>query len=157
MNKWLGKFWILLQVITVSVVSCTSNKTKEVVMTEDYWKEKLSAEEYRILREKGTERPFSGKYNDFFEEGTYVCAACGAKLFDSRTKFDSSCGWPSFDDAIEGAVKYTQDNSHGMRRVEVTCAHCDGHLGHVFEDGPKETTGLRYCTNSISIKFVPKK
>lgn len=136
------------------------NNTKEKITmkdtTDNYWKEKLTPEEYHVLREKGTERPFTGKYNDFFEEGTYVCAACGAKLFESTTKFESSCGWPSFDDAIDGAVKYTKDTSHGMQRVEVTCATCGGHLGHVFDDGPKDTTGLRYCTNSISIKFVPK-
>ncbi|WCM42066.1 peptide-methionine (R)-S-oxide reductase MsrB [Flavobacterium sp. CBA20B-1] len=124
-------------------------------MTEQNWKEKLTPEEYYILREKGTERPFSGKYNDFFEKGTYVCAACGHKLFDSNTKYNSSCGWPSFDQAIEGSVIYTKDTSHGMIRTEVTCANCDGHLGHVFDDGPQETTGTRYCMNSVSLKFIP--
>jgi len=125
-------------------------------MTEQDWKEKLTPEEYYILREKGTERPFSGKYNDFFEKGYYACAACGNKLFESTTKYNSSCGWPSFDQAIEGSVKYTKDTSHGMVRVEVTCAKCDGHLGHVFDDGPKDTTGTRYCMNSVSLKFVPE-
>ena len=121
-----------------------------------YWKDNLTAEQYYILREKGTERPFTGEYNDFYEEGNYVCAACENVLFDSNTKFNSHCGWPSFDQAKEGAVKYHKDNSHGMQRIEVTCAKCDGHLGHVFDDGPKETTGIRYCMNSISMKFVPK-
>ena len=125
-------------------------------MKEQDWKEKLSPEEYHILREKGTERPFSGTYNDFFEKGHYVCAGCGTKLFESGTKYNSSCGWPSFDQAIEGSVKYTKDTSHGMNRIEVTCAKCDGHLGHVFDDGPKETTGIRYCMNSVALKFVPE-
>lgn len=157
-------FWIFL---CVQFISCkehnanaqtTKTKTKTTkTMTEKDWKEKLTPEEYYILREKGTERPFSGKYNDFFEEGSYVCAACGNKLFNSDAKFDSSCGWPSFDQAIEGSVIYTKDTSHGMIRTEVTCANCDGHLGHVFDDGPKDTTGTRYCMNSISIKFIPAK
>lgn len=125
-------------------------------MKEQDWKEKLSPEEYHILREKGTERPFSGTYNDFFEKGHYVCAGCGTKLFESGTKYNSSCGWPSFDQAIEGSVKYTKDTSHGMNRIEVTCAKCNGHLGHVFDDGPKETTGIRYCMNSVALKFVPE-
>ena len=161
-------FWIFL---CVQFISCkehnanaqttktkTKTKTKTTkTMTEKDWKEKLTPEEYYILREKGTERPFSGKYNDFFEEGSYVCAACGNKLFNSDAKFDSSCGWPSFDQAIEGSVIYTKDTSHGMIRTEVTCANCDGHLGHVFDDGPKDTTRTRYCMNSISIKFIPAK
>ena len=125
-------------------------------MTEQDWKAKLTPEEYYVLREKGTEPPFTGKYNDFFEKGFYACAACGTKLFESDTKFNSSCGWPSFDQAIDGAVKYTKDTSHGMIRVEVTCANCNGHLGHVFDDGPRETTGIRYCMNSVSLKFVPE-
>lgn len=155
-------FWIFLCVQFISCKEHNANaqttKTKTTkTMTEKDWKEKLTPEEYYILREKGTERPFSGKYNDFFEEGSYVCAACGNKLFNSDAKFDSSCGWPSFDQAIEGSVIYTKDTSHGMIRTEVTCANCDGHLGHVFDDGPKDTTGTRYCMNSISIKFIPAK
>lgn len=125
-------------------------------MIEQDWKIKLSPEEYRILREKGTERPFSGAYNDFFEKGYYICAGCGTRIFESTTKYKSDCGWPSFDKAIEGSVKYTKDTSHGMIRTEVTCATCDGHLGHVFDDGPKETTGIRYCMNSIALKFIPE-
>lgn len=149
-------FWIFLSLQLLSCKEQTANAQNNKVMTDKDWKEKLSDEEYYILREKGTERPFTGKYNDFFEKGYYVCAACGNKLFESTTKYNSSCGWPSFDEAIEGAVKYTKDTSHGMVRVEVTCAKCDGHLGHVFEDGPKDTTGNRYCMNSISLKFVPE-
>lgn len=122
--------------------------------TDKYWRENLSPEEYHILREKGTERAFTGKYNDFYEKGYYVCAACGHKLFTSDTKFDGHCGWPSFDQAIPGSVAYHKDVSFGMIRTEVTCAKCGGHLGHVFEDGPKETTGNRYCMNSIALKFV---
>lgn len=149
-------FWVFLSLQLLSCKEQTANAQNNKVMTDKDWKEKLSDEEYYILREKGTERPFTGKYNDFFEKGYYVCAACGNKLFESTTKYNSSCGWPSFDEAIEGAVKYTKDTSHGMVRVEVTCAKCDGHLGHVFEDGPKDTTGNRYCMNSISLKFVPE-
>lgn len=121
--------------------------------TEEYYKANLSDEEYYVLRQKGTEPPFSGKYNDFHEEGTYHCAACGQKLFDSATKFDAHCGWPSFDQAIKGSVEYIEDHSHGMTRTEVVCSNCKSHLGHVFNDGPKETTGQRYCMNSISLKF----
>ena len=149
-------FWIFLSLQLISCNKQTVNAQTNTTMTDKDWKEKLTAEEYYILREKGTERPFTGKYNDFFEKGYYVCAACGNKLFNSSTKYNSSCGWPSFDEAIEGSVKYTKDTSHGMVRIEVTCAKCDGHLGHVFEDGPKETTGNRYCMNSVSLKFVPE-
>lgn len=119
------------------------------------WKDKLTDEEYHVLRNKGTERPFTGKYNMHFEKGTYVCRGCGAELFDSSTKFDSGCGWPSFDKAIEGAIRYEPDNSLGMRRIEIICNNCDGHLGHVFDDGPTET-GQRYCVNSVSLDFNPK-
>ncbi len=119
------------------------------------WKEKLSDEEYHVLRNKGTERPFTGKYNMHFENGTYVCRGCGTELFDSTTKFDSGCGWPSFDKAKEGAVRYETDRTLGMKRVEILCNNCDGHLGHVFDDGPTET-GQRYCVNSLSLEFNPK-
>lgn len=119
------------------------------------WKEKLSDEEYHVLRNKGTERPFTGKYNMHFENGTYVCRGCGTELFDSTTKFDSGCGWPSFDKAKEGAVRYETDRTLGMKRVEILCNNCDGHLGHIFDDGPTET-GQRYCVNSLSLEFNPK-
>jgi len=123
--------------------------------TDADWKKVLTEEQYQVLREKATERPFTGEYYKHFEKGVYVCAACGNPLFTSDAKFDSSCGWPSFDQAIKGSVVYKEDSSLGMKRVEVMCANCGGHLGHVFDDGPEETTGQRFCTNSVSIKFVP--
>lgn len=123
--------------------------------SEAEWREKLSEEQYRVLRQKGTEAPHSGKYNLHFQDGEYHCAACGAKLFESPHKFESNCGWPSFDDAIEGSIEYVQDRSHGMVRTEILCANCGSHLGHVFDDGPTQT-GQRYCVNSASIDFETK-
>ena len=124
--------------------------------TNEEWKKQLTPEQYRVLREKGTERPFSGEYDKFFEAGTYVCAACGNELFFSEHKFDAGCGWPSFyREAAKGHITEKTDFSLGMRRTEILCAKCGGHLGHVFDDGPHET-GLRYCVNSVSIKFIPK-
>lgn len=128
----------------------------KIVKSEAEWKRELTPEQYYILREKGTERPFTGAYNDHFEKGMYVCAACGNPLFPSSTKFKSDCGWPSFDEAIKGSVVLLPDNSLGMKRTEVQCARCGGHLGHVFDDGPTQT-GDRYCTNSVSIRFVAGK
>ncbi|MEQ8908763.1 MAG: peptide-methionine (R)-S-oxide reductase MsrB [Vicingaceae bacterium] len=115
---------------------------------------KLSDEQYRVLVEKGTERPFTGDYLDHKEEGKYHCAACGNPLFDSDTKFDSGSGWPSFYDVVDqGNVALIRDSSLGMIRTEVVCANCGGHLGHVFDDGPSEKTGQRYCINSVSLDF----
>lgn len=125
--------------------------------SEDYWKKKLTPEQYKILREKGTEAPFSGKFYKNFQSGMYECAACGNPLFSSDTKFDSDCGWPSFDRNLEGNVEFHYDNSFGIQRTEVVCKNCGGHLGHVFDDGPKDTTGRRFCINSISLNFKPKK
>ena len=121
---------------------------------EKLWKEKLTEEQYRVLREKGTERPFTGKYLHHEEDGIYRCAACHAPLFKSKVKFDAGCGWPSFWDVIEtDKIKIEKDFSFGMIREEVLCANCGGHLGHVFEDGPKDKTDLRYCINSVSLDF----
>lgn len=120
-----------------------------------FWKNKLDKFTYSILREAGTEMPFSGKYNMFFEEGYYKCKGCGNKLFDSKSKFDSGCGWPSFDQCIEGSIIYKEDNSLSRTRTEILCAECEGHLGHVFDDGPTKT-GARYCVNSASLNFNKK-
>jgi peptide-methionine (R)-S-oxide reductase len=123
--------------------------------TDEEWKKELTPEQYYILRQKGTERPFTGKYNESTGPGQFVCAACGEKLFDADSKFDSGCGWPSFTAPIAGgAIDEHVDRTHGMVRTEVTCANCGGHLGHVFPDGPRPT-GLRYCINSISIDKKP--
>ena len=117
------------------------------------WREQLTAEEFYVLREKGTERAFTGEYWNVWKEGAYHCRGCGELLFQSDTKFDAGCGWPSFDrPATEGVVKEARDTSHGMIRTEVLCQKCGGHLGHVFPDGPTET-GQRYCINSLSIKL----
>lgn len=121
--------------------------------TKEELKEKLTPEEYEVLVNKGTEQAYTGEFYKHKGNGMYTCKACGTELFDSNTKFDSHSGWPSFDKAIPGRVEYHEDNSHGMKRTEVTCAHCGGHLGHVFEDGPQETTGKRYCINSCSLDF----
>lgn len=125
----------------------------KVQKTDSEWKAELTPEQYQILREKGTERAFTGKYDLFFEDGTYRCAGCGATLFSSETKYNSGCGWPAFYDAADsGAIVTQTDSSHGMIRTEILCAACGGHLGHVFDDGPNPT-GLRYCVNSASLKF----
>ena len=116
---------------------------------------KLTQEELHVLKDKGTERPFSGEFDTFFENGVYKCKNCKAELFKSESKYDAGCGWPSFFEAVnEEAIIYKEDNSiFGRRRTEILCANCEGHLGHVFEDGPKGKTGLRYCVNSISLDF----
>ncbi|GLC54221.1 Peptide methionine sulfoxide reductase B2, chloroplastic [Pleodorina starrii] len=124
---------------------------------ESVWKEVLNAEEYYILRQKGTERAGTGLYNKFYEDGVYKCAGCGNPLYKSETKFNSGCGWPAFYDEIPGAVDRHVDNSYGMKRVEITCANCGGHLGHVFEgEGFPTPTNQRHCVNSVSIKFEAK-
>lgn len=120
---------------------------------EEELKKKLSPEEYHVLRERGTELPFTGKYVKFDKKGEFVCKACGNVIFDSKTKFDSHCGWPSFYDARNGSVKFKEDLSHGMKRTEVVCANCGSHLGHVFKDSPQTPTGNRFCINSVALDF----
>lgn len=136
-----------------SIKSKEKEMEDKILRTEEEWKKILTPEQYRVLREKGTERAFTGEYWDHFEEGVYKCAGCGAELFSSDTKFDSHCGWPSYFTPLAGdRVIYKEDRSFGMIRTEVLCAKCGGHLGHVFDDGP-EPTGLRYCINSVSLIF----
>ena len=118
----------------------------------DYWKKNLDKKSYEVLRNAATEMPFSGEYNMFFEDGLYKCKGCGNVLFESKSKFDSGCGWPSFDECIDGSIIYKEDNSLNRTRTEILCSNCDGHLGHVFDDGPTDT-GLRYCVNSVSLNF----
>ena len=125
--------------------------TEKVIKTEKQWQQELSTEQYRILRQCGTEPPFTGKYYKTKDNGTYHCAACGAVLFSSDTKYDSGSGWPSFYAAIDKEA-ITEDTSYGMRRIEIKCAKCGSHLGHIFPDGP-QPTGLRYCVNSASLEF----
>ena len=133
------------------------NINEKVTKTEEEWRKELSPEQYRILREKGTEAPYSGKYNKHKAKGTYVCAACKNVLFKSDTKFDSGCGWPAFyAAAAKDNIITKKDVSFGMERIEIMCAKCGGHLGHIFDDGP-EPTGLRYCVNSVSIEFIEEK
>ena len=129
------------------------NDSSKVELKEEEWKKILPADVYHIARQKGTERPWSSEFENFYEKGTYYCAACGNALFQSDTKFDSGCGWPSFYEPIsKTSIINTPDNSHGMRRTEVQCGRCKAHLGHVFEDGPPPT-GLRYCINGVVLDF----
>lgn len=158
---------LLIFMMTTILLSCNGNaqqkktvtkkmtdKTDKVVKTEAEWKQTLTPQQYYVLRQKGTDRPGDYGYTNHFEKGTYVCAACGSQLFESNSKYQSDCGWPSFDDAIPGTIELTRDLSLGMIRTEITCTKCDGHLGHIFDDGPKETTGKRYCVNTSSITFI---
>ena len=167
-----AKIYLIISIILSSIVSsCHSqsdtkalqNSMKEVPMekfniekTDEQWREELGQERFGILRLKGTEKPFTGELLNQNEDGTYSCAGCGTALFKSDMKFDSKCGWPSFDNEIEGKVLKSRDTSHGMIRTEIICANCGGHLGHIFDDGPTET-GLRYCVNSLSLKFNSEK
>ena len=136
--------------------TATDPGLKPVPQTEEEWKQQLGPEQYKVLRQAGTERPFTGEYNAVWDEGTYRCAACGNKLFDSGTKFDHGCGWPSFGEPLADAVEYLEDTSHGMHRTEVRCARCHSHLGHVFNDGPREYNGARFCMNSAAIDLHKK-
>ena len=131
-------------------------KGKDKNVTEQEWGKKLTPEEFHILREKGTEKPFTGEYDKFDKKGMYKCAGCGTELFSSVTKYDSGCGWPAFYEALPDKIEETADNTFGMKRIEITCENCGGHLGHVFNDGP-QPSGLRYCVNSISLDFDSEK
>ena len=128
---------------------------EKVIKSEQEWREQLTPEQYAVLRKAGTERPGTGTLLHNKEDGTYRCAACGNELFDAETKYDSHCGWPSFYDAKPESVEFIEDRSLGMARVEVRCARCDSHLGHVFDDGP-QPTGVRFCMNSVALDFDPE-
>ena len=155
---------LALLLLSIVLFSCNTNaqskKKKDsfpVTKTEVEWKKTLSSQEYYILREKGTERAFSSDFNENHKKGTYTCAACDTPLFNSKYKFDSGSGWPSFDREIKANVAFSSDNDLGYTRTEEHCASCGGHLGHVFNDGPTKTTGLRHCINGIALKFIPLK
>lgn len=168
MNQPKFNFRIICIVLlaTISFTACAQNAgnknskqtvktmdTFEIKKSDEEWRKQLTPVQFNILREKGTERPYTGEYDKFYEEGTYYCAACGAELFKSNTKYNSGCGWPAFyEPSVNKNIVEKKDVSIGMVRIEVMCAKCGGHLGHVFDDGPKPT-GLRYCINSGSMKF----
>lgn len=159
------RFLGLIGLLSLSFSACAQNTDKtnsknkssmdtfEITKTDDEWRKLLTPVQFNILRQKGTERAFTGEYDKFYEPGTYYCAACGTELFTSKTKYNSGCGWPAFyEPANNKNIVEKKDTSYGMVRVEVLCAKCGGHLGHVFEDGPKPT-GLRYCINSGALRF----
>ena len=137
----------------VKYMSKPKTPPQHLPKTDNEWREELAPEQYYVLRERGTERPFSGEYLNEERPGEYHCAGCNTLLFKADAKFDAGCGWPSFSAAEDGNVRYISDHSHGMVRTEIRCAHCDGHLGHVFADGPAPT-GQRYCVNSLALSFA---
>lgn len=155
-----------LLIITLAIVAFSCNtkaqdkkvvETFEVEKTEEEWKQELTPEQFYVLREAGTERPFSSPLNKNYEKGIYSCAACNTPLFEGKHKFDSGTGWPSFDREIKGNVAFDVDYNLGYARTEEHCATCGGHLGHVFKDGPRETTGKRHCINGVALNFTPDK
>lgn len=155
---------ILFLAIAVVLLSCNGNAQKdpkvtqekfEVTKTDAEWKKELTPAEYAVLRKSATERAFSSELDNITEPGTFVCAACGNELYRTKNKFDSGTGWPSFDRAIDGGVSYGSDTKIGYQRDEVHCARCGGHLGHIFNDGPRKTTGKRHCINGVAMDFKP--
>lgn len=152
---------LIIMIVAFSACSQNQNQNKmdnslTLNKSEEEWKKQLTPEQYQVIRMKGTERPFTGKFEDHWDSGTYVCAACGNELFTSNSKFNAGCGWPSFYEALDKTkIIEKPDFGHGMTRTEIICAKCGGHLGHVFDDGPKPT-GLRYCINSVSLDFKKK-
>ncbi|WP_455170105.1 peptide-methionine (R)-S-oxide reductase MsrB [Aegicerativicinus sediminis] len=154
--------YIITLTLVVSMFSCKGNAQKKeetfkVSKTEQEWRAELTAEEFYVLRDKGTEPAFSSEFNNNHAKGTYVCAACQTPLFKSEHKYDSGSGWPSFDREIKGNVAFSTDYDLGYGRTEEHCAICGGHLGHVFDDGPRETTGKRHCINGVALDFIPAK
>ncbi|NIJ46153.1 peptide-methionine (R)-S-oxide reductase [Wenyingzhuangia heitensis] len=143
---------LFLLFLTIS----NAHSQKKVIKTDAEWKQQLTEKQYFVLRQKGTEYAFSGEYDKHYKTGTYYCAGCNTPLFTSTTKFDSGTGWPSFDNHINNNVAFLIDKKYGMVRTEIICNVCEGHLGHMFKDGPKETTGKRYCVNSASLLFNKK-
>ncbi|WP_405198538.1 peptide-methionine (R)-S-oxide reductase MsrB [Christiangramia sp. LLG6405-1] len=161
------KKFLILSLMATFLFSCNGNaqkdsskessKSYEVTKSKEEWKAELTSQEYAVLREAATERPYSSDLLDIKKPGTFVCAACGNELYENEHKFESGTGWPSFDRAIDGGVAYGSDSKLGYQRDEVHCAKCGGHLGHVFNDGPRETTGKRHCINGVAMDFEPKK
>ncbi|HZH70294.1 MAG TPA: peptide-methionine (R)-S-oxide reductase MsrB [Flavobacteriaceae bacterium] len=159
------RYLSIIVVLSALLFSCNSpaqkSKTSEkqpykVVKTNAQWQEELSPLAFSVLRKNGTERAFSSKLNDNYQAGTYHCASCGTAVFESKHKFDSGTGWPSFDRAVEGNVSYSEEKQMGYTIMEEHCTTCGGHLGHVFDDGPRETTGKRHCINGVALKFIPE-
>ena len=156
---------IILSLLLVSFLwSCQTNaqeqkekKEYEVTKTDEEWKAQLTRMEFEVLRHEATERPFTSELLNVKEDGTFVCAACENPLYETKYKYDSGTGWPSFDRAIEGSLDYSSDRKLGYKRVELLCGKCGGHLGHMFNDGPRETTGQRHCINGVALDFVPDK
>lgn len=155
----------IILLTSLIIISCTSSAQKdkknnsltfEISKTDQEWKTELTEMEYYVLREAGTERPFSSPLNDIKEAGTFVCAACENPLYETQYKFDSGTGWPSFDRSINESLAYSSDRKLGYKRDEALCGKCGGHLGHIFNDGPRETTGMRHCINGAALKFIPK-